>query len=268
MCASETPLHIEDTNCPHGWLQHGEITFQDYQMKYRDNTPIVLYSFNLTIHGQEVVGIVGRMGSGKSSLGVALFCLVEPAAGRILIDGVDICSLGLEHLLSKFSIIPQDPVLLSGTIRFNLDPFDHRTDEQIWDALERTSLSEMVSTKVLGELVVDPGLDPGLGQRRLPSHPFRIHHIILIDEATASTDLETDTLIQRTTREGIRGCTVLIITHRITTILNCDRILVMSNRKVVEFDRPEVLRKKPGSMPAALLATASSLLSSGEGRPQ
>ncbi|TKC38026.1 hypothetical protein EI555_016179 [Monodon monoceros] len=244
MCASETPLHIEDTNCPHGWLQHGEITFQDYQMKYRDNTPIVLYSFNLTIHGQEVVGIVGRMGSGKSSLGVALFCLVEPAAGRILIDGVDICSLGLEHLLSKFSIIPQDPVLLSGTIRFNLDPFDHRTDEQIWDALERTSLSEMWQLLCITRA------------------------LLRSSKATASTDLETDTLIQRTTREGIRGCTVLIITHRITTILNCDRILVMSNRKVVEFDRPEVLRKKPGSMPAALLATASSLLSSGEGRPQ
>ncbi|KAJ8782570.1 hypothetical protein J1605_000549 [Eschrichtius robustus] len=250
MCVSEAALHIEGTNCPHGWPQHGEITFQDYQMKYRDNTPLVLYGLNLTIHGQEVVGIVGRTGSGKSSLGEALFRLVEPATGRILIDGVDICSLGLEHLRSKFSVIPQDPVLLSGTIRFNLDPFDHRTDEQIWDALERTSLSEV---------------------RRLPSPPFRIHHIILIDEATASIDLETDTLIQSTICEGIRGCTALIVAHRVTTILNCDRILVMRNGKVVEFDRPEVLQKKPGSMFAALhceLAAASSSLSLGEGRLQ
>ncbi|XP_069405894.1 ATP-binding cassette sub-family C member 11 isoform X3 [Ovis canadensis] len=228
MCVPEAPLHIEGANCPHGWPQHGEITFQDYQMKYRDNTPIVLHGLSLTIHSQEVVGIVGRTGSGKSSLGVALFRLVEPAGGRILIDGVDICSLGLEDLRSKFSVIPQDPVLLSGTIRFNLDPFDRCTDEQIWDALERTFLNKM---------------------------------IILIDEATASLDLETDILIQHTIRESFRGCTVLIIAHRVTTILNCDRILVMGNGKVVEFDKPEVLQKKPGSMFAALLATASSSMS-------
>ncbi|EPY82140.1 ATP-binding cassette sub-family C member 11 isoform 2 [Camelus ferus] len=165
---------------------------------------------------------------GKSSLGVALFRLVEPARGRILIDGVDICSLGLEDLRSKFSIIPQDPVLLPGTIRFNLDPFDRCTDEQIWDVLERTFLSRM---------------------------------IIVIDEATASIDLEADALIQHTIREGFRSCTVLVIAHRISTVLNCDRILVMDKGKVVEFDRPEVLQKKPGSVFAALLASASSSLS-------
>ncbi|XP_008579384.1 PREDICTED: ATP-binding cassette sub-family C member 11 isoform X2 [Galeopterus variegatus] len=225
MCVSEAPLHIEGTCCPPGWPQHGEITFQDYQMKYRDNTPIVLNGINLTIHGQEVVGIVGRTGSGKSSLGMALFRMVEPASGRILIDGVDICSIGLEDLRSKLSVIPQDPILLSGTIRLNLDPFDCYTDEQIWDVLERIFLTKT---------------------------------IILIDEATASIDLETDALVQRTIREAFRGCTVLIIAHRITTVLNCDRILVMGKGKVVEFDTPEVLKKKPGSLFAALLATASS----------
>ncbi|XP_027947047.1 ATP-binding cassette sub-family C member 11 isoform X2 [Eumetopias jubatus] len=228
MCVPESPLHIEGTSCPPGWPQHGEITFQDYHMKYRDNTPIILNDINLTIHGHEMVGIVGRTGSGKSSLGVALFRLVEPAAGRILIDGVDICSISLEELRSKFSIVPQDPVLLSGTIRFNLDPFDRYTDEQIWDVLERTFLSMT---------------------------------IILIDEATASIDMETDTLIQHTIREAFQSCTVLVIAHRITTVLNCDRILVMSNGKVVEFDRPEVLQQKPDSVFAALLATANSSLS-------
>uniref|UniRef100_A0A8C4MAV6 ATP binding cassette subfamily C member 11 n=1 Tax=Equus asinus TaxID=9793 RepID=A0A8C4MAV6_EQUAS len=231
MCAPEAPLHTEGGSCPHGWPQRGEITFQDYQMKYRDNTPIVLNGINLTIHGQEVVGIVGRTGSGKSSLGVALFRLVEPAAGRILIDGVDICSIGLEDLRSKVSIIPQDPVLFSGTIRFNLDPFDCYTDKQIWDVLERTFLSKT---------------------------------IILIDEATASIDMQTDTLIQRTIREAFQGCTVLVIAHRIPTVLNCDRILVMRDGKVAEFDRPEVLQKQPGSMFAALLGTASSSSSKGE----
>ncbi|XP_057568121.1 ATP-binding cassette sub-family C member 11 isoform X2 [Hippopotamus amphibius kiboko] len=266
MCVPEAPLHIEGTNCPHGWPQHGEITFQDYQMKYRENTPTVLDGLSLTIHGQEVVGIVGRTGCGKSSLGVALFRLVEPAAGRILVDGVDICSLGLEHLRSKFSVIPQDPVLLSGTIRFNLDPFDRCTDEQIWDALERTSLSKMILKLPQGlqAEVVENGSNFSAGERQLfciARALLRSSKIILIDEATASIDLETDSLIQRTIREGFRGCTVLIVAHRLTTVLNCDRVLVMRNGKVVEFDRPEVLQKKPGSMFAALQAAASSSLS-------
>ncbi|KAB1274342.1 Multidrug resistance-associated protein 9 [Camelus dromedarius] len=247
------------------YLKHGEITFQDYQMKYRDNTPIILNGLSLTIHGQEVVGIVGRTGSGKSSLGVALFRLVEPARGRILIDGVDICSLGLEDLRSKFSIIPQDPVLLPGTIRFNLDPFDRCTDEQIWDVLERTFLSSMISKLPQGlQAEVENGANFSVGERQLLCIARALlcsSKIIVIDEATASIDLEADALIQHTIREGFRSCTVLVIAHRISTVLNCDRILVMDKGKVVEFDRPEVLQKKPGSVFAALLASASSSLS-------
>lgn len=244
---SEAPRQSPEAAQPApSWPPEGKITFQDVEMRYRDDLPLVLKNLSFTILPEETIGIVGRTGSGKSSLGVALFRLVELTGGSIIIDGINVAQIGLDDLRSKLAIIPQEPVLFIGTIRSNLDPWDQYSDAEIWEALEKTHIKEMVSQlpHSLHSEVTENGENFSVGERQLlcvARALLRNSKILLLDEATAAIDTETDRLIQETIRTAFGSCTTLIIAHRLNTVMSCSRVMVMNNGQILEFDSPVAL---------------------------
>ncbi|KAK2538418.1 Abcc5 [Columba guinea] len=257
----EAPARIKNKAPPLDWPQEGEVVFENAEMRYRENLPLVLKKVSFTIKPKEKIGIVGRTGSGKSSLGMALFRLVELSGGCIKIDGLKINDIGLADLRSKLSIIPQEPVLFSGTVRSNLDPFNQYSEEQIWDALERTHMKECVAQlpMKLDSEVMENGENFSVGERQLlciARALLRRCKILILDEATAAMDTETDLLIQETIREAFADCTMLTIAHRLHTVLGSDRIMVLTQGQVVEFDTPSALLANENSRFYAMFAAA------------
>ncbi|PRQ29587.1 putative xenobiotic-transporting ATPase [Rosa chinensis] len=243
---SEAPAVIESNHPPHGWPSSGSIEFEDVVLRYRPGLPPVLHGLSFTVSASEKLGIVGRTGAGKSSMINALFRIVELEKGSILIDGYDVCKFGLEDLRKVLSIIPQSPVLFSGTVRFNLDPFGEHNDADLWEALERAHLKDVIRRNSFGldAEVFEGGENFSVGQRQLVSLAralLRRSKILVLDEATAAVDVRTDALIQKTIREEFKSCTMLIIAHRLNTIIDCDRILVLDAGQVLEHGSPEEL---------------------------
>ncbi|XP_005099201.2 multidrug resistance-associated protein 4 [Aplysia californica] len=237
-----------DKKPPPTWPSSGAITGTDVNLRYSPDGPLVLKDFSFHINGMEKVGIVGRTGAGKSSLITTLFRMVEPT-GAMVIDGINIQGIGLHDLRNTIAIIPQDPVLFTGSLRKNLDPFSHHKDDVLWKALDEVKLREQVKElpEGLGAEVSEGGINFSVGQRQLiclARAVLRHNKILMIDEATANVDPITDELIQATIRTKFRDCTVLTIAHRLHTIMDSDRVMVLDNGRIVEFEEPYTLLKE------------------------
>ncbi|KAK2566746.1 Multidrug resistance-associated protein 1 [Acropora cervicornis] len=251
MLTREADWIVPSHRPPEEWPHQGKIEIENFELRYRENLPRTLKNLSCFIGKEEKIGIVGRTGAGKSTLTLALFRILERAGGRIVIDGIDISQIGLQDLRSRLTIIPQDPVLFSGSLRMNLDPFDKHTDEQLWSALEVTHLKNFVIglEKGLQHHILRAGENMSAGQRQLVCLAralLRKSKVLVLDEATAAVDLETDELIQQTIRREFADRTVLTVAHRLITIMDYDRIMVLRDGSVAEFGSPSELLSQRG----------------------
>ncbi|XP_022924813.1 putative ABC transporter C family member 15 [Cucurbita moschata] len=255
---SEAPLVIENCRPPSNWPQDGSICFKNLQIRYADHLPDVLKNISCTFPGRKKVGVVGRTGSGKSTLIQAIFRIVEPREGSIIIDEVDICKIGLHDLRSRLSIIPQDPSMFEGTVRGNLDPLERYTDQEVWEALDKCQLGDLVRAKdeKLNSSVVENGENWSVGQRQLfclGRALLKKSSILVLDEATASVDSATDGIIQNIISQEFKDRTVVTIAHRIHTVIASDLVLVLSDGRIAEFDSPKMLLKRDDSFFSKLI---------------
>ncbi|KAI5396777.1 ATP-binding cassette sub- C member 8, variant 2 [Lathyrus oleraceus] len=242
----EPPAIVDNNRPPSSWPSKGRIDLQGLEIRYRPNAPLVLKGITCTFKEGSRVGVVERTGSGKSTLISALFRLVEPSRGDILIDGLNICSMGLKDLRMKLSIIPQEPTLFKGSIRTNLDPLGLYSDDDIWKAIEKCQLKETISKlpSLLDSSVSDEGGNWSLGQRQLfclGRVLLKRNKILVLDEATASIDSATDAILQRVIREEFEECTVITVAHRVPTVIDSDMVMVLSYGKLMEYDEPSKL---------------------------
>lgn len=247
------------------WPTNGKIEFRNAELRYRKGLPLVLKGLNLVIPGRSKVGVVGRTGAGKSTLMVALMRIVELAGGSIMIDDVDIKKLGLTHVRSRIAVIPQDPVLFSGTVRINLDPFNECDDLKLYEVLRRVGLysnpssmnlleeslatQNMTPIHSLNDPVLEGGQNFSTGQRQLLVIARALlsqASIVIMDEATAAVDADTDSKIQKIMREDFANATCITIAHRLNTIMDSDYILMMHDGRAAEFDKPMALLDKGG----------------------
>ncbi|KAG1791532.1 P-loop containing nucleoside triphosphate hydrolase protein [Suillus plorans] len=250
----EAPYEIPENKPTSEWPTAGEVEFREYSARYRPGLDLVLKDISMTIKPKENIGICGRTGAGKSSLLLTLFRIIEPASGAILIDEVDITKLGLHDLRSAISIVPQNPDLFEGTLRENIDPVGEHQDVDIWTALEHAHLKAYVDSLPggLDAPVQEAGSSLSAGQRQLLCFAralLRKTKVLVLDEATSAVDLDTDRAIQEIIRGPIfRDVTILTIAHRLNTIMESDRILVLDAGRIAEFDTPKKLLENKSSI--------------------
>ncbi|CAA2945719.1 ABC transporter C family member 15 isoform X1 [Olea europaea subsp. europaea] len=256
--ASEAPLMIDDCTPPANWPDIGKICFTNLQIRYVEHLPSVLKSITCTFPGGKKIGVVGRTGSGKSTLIQAIFRTVEPREGRIVIDDVDISKIGLHDLRSRLSIIPQDPAMFEGTVRGNLDPLEQYPDSAIWEALDKCQLGDVIRQKAekLEATVVENGENWSAGQRQLfclGRALLKKSSILVLDEATASVDSATDGVIQKIITQEFKDRTVVTIAHRIHTVIDSNLVLVLSDGRIAEYDTPPKLLERENSFFSKLI---------------
>lgn len=250
----EAPEFVPEEQPGPDWPEQGGITFHNYSTRYRQGLDLILKQINLEIKPREKIGIVGRTGAGKSSLTLALFRIIEAAEGYISIDGVDTSKIGLHDLRTRLAIIPQDSQAFEGTVRDNLDPNNDHSDAELWRVLELSHLKNHVHDNMEGGLdavVKEGGSNFSVGQRQLMCLARALltpTSILVLDEATAAVDVETDKIIQETIRTEFKDRTILTIAHRLNTILDSDKIVVLNQGEIAEFASPAELLKRKDSL--------------------